>query len=376
MKSKNCAETRDLSVTYSKGIAIMLMVLCHAGFFKFGHDWIYTFHMPLFFFMSGYCMKEKYFSDTIGFICRRLKGVWWPFVKWMIVFILLHNFLIKFGLYATDAKYAYSGQPSTPYTLHYIILSILESLRFVHGEQLLGGYWFLRSLFWGSMISYFSLFFQRKFTKDSPVIYATVGCIILLICAAMKHYNRMVPILAIRCIDVLSGFYIYAGYAFAKLNSKHMGRIVEFIEKPLVIIAIAILIGITTYANIGSGNPGDFMDISLKAFPLVATMALLGSLMTFGVSRLLSDRVTKLSMLTFIGDNTLTVLTWHFLSFNLVDLIIIKVYGLPIVRLGEFPVISEYSSIGWWALYFAIGMALPLTLAFLNKYIHNAWLKL
>ena len=47
--------------------------------------------------------------------------------------------------------------------------------------------------------------------------------------------------------------------------------------------------------------------------------------------------------LDFIGKNTLTILTWHFLAFKLVSLSIIGIYDLPIERLAEFPVIKEYS---------------------------------
>lgn len=50
---------RDSSISIAKGWAIMLMVLAHANFYKMGHDFIYMFHMPLFFVCSGYCFKDK-----------------------------------------------------------------------------------------------------------------------------------------------------------------------------------------------------------------------------------------------------------------------------------------------------------------------------
>lgn len=64
--------------------------------------------------------------------------------------------------------------------------------------------------------------------------------------------------------------------------------------------------------------------------------------------------------LVYIGDNTLTILTWHFISFKTVSLIIIYVENLQIQRLAEFPVINDYTSQGWFFLYFFVGMALPL----------------
>lgn len=43
----------------AKGIGMLLMVVAHAGIPNMFSCFVYMFHMPLFFFMSGYCFKEK-----------------------------------------------------------------------------------------------------------------------------------------------------------------------------------------------------------------------------------------------------------------------------------------------------------------------------
>lgn len=68
--------------------------------------------------------------------------------------------------------------------------------------------------------------------------------------------------------------------------------------------------------------------------------------------------VSKLTK--FIGNNTLVILTWHFLSFKIVSLTIILIYELPIECLAEFPVVAEYAKQGWWIAYFLIGTFAPL----------------
>lgn len=80
--------------------------------------------------------------------------------------------------------------------------------------------------------------------------------------------------------------------------------------------------------------------------------------------------------LDFIGKNTLTILTWHFLTFKLVSLLIIGIYDLPIEQLAEFPVITEYSQQGWWIAYFVVAMIVTCGIAYCNKCIKNNWLKL
>ena len=70
----------------------------------------------------------------------------------------------------------------------------------------------------------------------------------------------------------------------------------------------------------------------------------------------------------YIGDNTLTILTWHFLVLRLVSLIIVIIYKLPIKMVGSHPIIGEYSDKGWWILYFIAGIGIPCLIAKLNKY--------
>lgn len=97
-----------------------------------------------------------------------------------------------------------------------------------------------------------------------------------------------------------------------------------------------------------------------QVIPYGAT-AIIGTLMVFYVSKVIVKQQTVANKwLVFIGNNTLTILTWHMLSFKIVNLMIIYAYSLPIARLAEFPVIEEYSQQGWFLLYFFIGVIVPM----------------
>ena len=71
--------------------------------------------------------------------------------------------------------------------------------------------------------------------------------------------------------------------------------------------------------------------------------------------------------LSFIGKNTLNILTRHFLCFKLVTCFIIFLYALPKEQLAMYPVIEEYAERGWWFLYFLFGLCVPLFFS----YIYN-----
>lgn len=53
MKAERSDERIEF-IDLAKGIAISLMVLCHCGFTGPLRVWIYAFHMPFFFIVSGY----------------------------------------------------------------------------------------------------------------------------------------------------------------------------------------------------------------------------------------------------------------------------------------------------------------------------------
>lgn len=71
--------------------------------------------------------------------------------------------------------------------------------------------------------------------------------------------------------------------------------------------------------------------------------------------------VTKINMiLCYVGDNTLDILTWHFLIFKIVSSFLVLGGELSFNMISSFPVIEQYSKNGFWILYFCAGCILPL----------------
>jgi fucose 4-O-acetylase-like acetyltransferase len=133
------SDEKDNAVTISKGIAIILMVIGHSSCPDILEKYIVLFHMPLFFFFSGYCFKSKYLQDKKQFIKRRIEKLWIPFVKWGLIFLFLHNIFYELNIY--NDIYGYRGNVSHVYTIQELIkraFLIITTMR-AH-EQVLGGY--------------------------------------------------------------------------------------------------------------------------------------------------------------------------------------------------------------------------------------------
>lgn len=143
---------RENRITIAKAIAIM--VICHAGFgsvFLQGAAIINMFHMPLFFFVSRYCFKEKYLSDGRKYTENKIKGLYVPFVKWSLLFLVLHNVFFYANIYSD--VYGWKGIVSHLYGIKEslfcaakIVIAMNET------DQLLGGYWFIKELFIGAFV--------------------------------------------------------------------------------------------------------------------------------------------------------------------------------------------------------------------------------
>ena len=88
-------KVRDRSFDILKGIGIMIMIMGHV---TWGGDselniWYHSFHMPLFYIISGYFFKE---TDFLGLIRKRLKSLLIPYTFWGLFFFLF-DFIVNFS---------------------------------------------------------------------------------------------------------------------------------------------------------------------------------------------------------------------------------------------------------------------------------------
>ena len=269
-----------------------------------------------------------------------------------------------FALNIYNGEYGFRGEVSHEYGVGETLKNALYIVTTMsHGEQLLGGFWFLKSLFIGSLFFYFvtKMSIYKKRIKNSVDFIS--GGKLLAATLVFGFIGRGIPFLGIDAREFMAGFFIWSGYIYAKYGLK-------FDSRWWLIVVSSLLVAVGT----------EFWQCSMLSLkfglivPYVLT-ALLGSLMVFGISRYISERGNWLKRIfIFVGDNTLDILTWHLLSFKLVSLLLIWIYGLDIKRLAEFPVIEEYAYQGWWVLYLTIGLVVSLFFAF-GKHKHETILQ-
>lgn len=200
----------------AKGIGIILMVVGHAtfalsGYAKYLNSFIYTFHMPLFFVLSGMCFNKIYFATPLVYIKKRWYRLYVPYIKYSILFLLLHNVFFNIGIY--NSVHGYESTVFYEYSYHEIIDRMMCIVLFMVGEETpLVGLWFLKDLLLASAI--FVLLY--RFWKDNTLIGNTL---ILLITSFL--FLRFSPLSQINVGRMVLGlFYLYLGFNLKKVENR------------------------------------------------------------------------------------------------------------------------------------------------------------
>jgi len=343
----------NYDISTAKAIAIILMVIGHSGCPADLVHFIYLFHMPVFFFCSGYFFAPP---TSLGALkcnaVKKIKRLYYPYVKWSVLFLLMHNIFFYLGIY--NSEYGYEGKVFYIYSLEdYIKRLFYVLLTMDKHEPLLGGYWFLKVLLLSSLLANLLFYIQNhyKLSKHFSI------CFLLLVLIISMFYNSSTVILGNFSTLFLASVYFVFGYYVAK------SRINDYKYSNLELIAmLALLVGATIYYHsISMFSEGHDILVYLL-FSLIGILFLLGC----------SKKINKIDIgkifFYYVGSNTMIILTFHFLAFKIVSFFIIWYYNLDFSRLSQFPVVTDVGSL-WWIIYTLAGVFIPLCFSYLCKRI-------
>lgn len=331
------------TISIAKALCILLMVIGHSGCPERLYDAIYMFHMPCFFFISGFLLKGNYLTSIGKGIIKRGKSIWWPFVKWTCIFILLHNLLYRLNI--NPSRYLWSEMDIGGMARQVLLLRATEDL--------LGGFWFLKELLLASVISAIVLRVTRRIVKEriAPLFGIAAAFVVMAVVLSVLPYNSP----DIRSQTMLATAFYLSGYAYGKVP-RGEGRWLVAAGGLAIVILVSLFF---------EGN----MFVSGWRIPLYYAVALIGTLAVLNFSSLIR-RGPAAAALDYIGSRTFYILTFHFLAFKLVSYLKIAQYGLPRTALSEMPVISVHNDYYWLA-YSIVGVVVPLLIREADKYMQN-----
>ena len=252
-----------------KGFAIILVVLGHiASPFS---SIIYSFHMPLFFIISGFFLNPV--NEFKSEIIKSFKKLFKPFFLYLTLGFLI-EFLKRFYLVREQLKFK----------------DFIGALIYMDYDRLIGTYafvlWFLPALFIGKTLVYLILKYSRFFLIE----------IVLIAIAFLIGYNFNFPL----AIDdgLISAPYIFIGYYFYKNKGVLANKTIA------VILLIPLLLIPLVY-----GVPE--LNISTKYFESILINFIWTCTLSFLLFILFSKLKFNIKALEYLGINSLLIFLIH-----------------------------------------------------------------
>lgn len=301
-----------------KGIGIIIMIMGHVGFGGIFDVFIHSFHMPLFFVISGYLFKKRDQFSFPEFVFRKAKQLLVPYVCYGLFFYL--SWLIFFR----DESNIF--QP---------LINLFTYNN--EGLPIAGALWFLTALFFLEVF-YSLIAYNIKSEK-------WVTIIVLLISASVSVITTLTEYRLPLTIDVALACMIY--YHFGRLLKKaDAGEKMLALAKKmncfyttisvlgLLFINACITFFINGYVNVKSGWHG--------IVPLSWLNALIGISALYLTALFIDEKIPVLKkFLSFIGKTSIIYLCLN----QFVIEILVLIIGNPIGNMGKITLTGALTSV-------------------------------
>ena len=275
-------------VDVCKWLGISLVIFGHMKMPNEVLQWIYAFHMPLFFVLSGYTYRTQKINKE--FFVKKIKTIYVPFLLFALIF--------SRGEISSWAYIVYGSRNALDIAGTYTVL------------------WFLPCFFVAVIL--FSV--CMNIIKGKKWLLLMVVALLLVGAVACDYLKGVQPMIAKYGyplnfdMALVGAVFMVAGYYFKQvidwLNSKKLWLLIATV---VVLFAIT---GYTAFINLPESlNPAcPHVEMSVGAFGnwgLFFMNALLMSFALVGLSVLFDKWVSKKKLSLFIGQNSLTILCVH-----------------------------------------------------------------
>lgn len=355
------------SFSVMKGIAIISVVIGHCCRYDGIEPFVNQYHLAVFFFVAGYFFKDKYLQDVKGYVWKRVKSLYVPFVVSGLCFLALHNAMVWMYVY------------NSPLTLEQIREGIFDlCIRFTSNEALMGAMWFCPTLLWVSIFSVLAIVVYRYLINK--VIWGTWFADSKLMGHLAIILMVIVASLALHVLKLKSPYCIWQNMITCGIFLE--GRVFEdLIEDRLTIIkrwqwsVVSLTLGVIIWMCTTNGIMGRLQPahINEENTFVILLIGLAGSLMVYGLSKVI-DGSSFGNIIAMAGNHSFSIMLLHFLAFKMVNLMQCCWYGLPMTEIASFPTM-KYDSFWWFLAYLLVGTTIPVLTAkgyqSVKHYLHN-----
>lgn len=293
-----------------KGFGIILVMLGHATFPDPIKAEIYTFHMPLFFFVSGYVFSIKKYSDFRTFLVHKLKTLILP----LMVF---SSFItIIYAIVDIMKKISYKNVISN------LLLNSFATIFQIRGvgRSVL---WFIGCMFFCQILFYLIL---KIFKENNWKILISINSSLFIIGVI---YIILINVNLPYSIDVSLIAVLFFGLGY--LLKKHFEKIKSYFKVKYITIylIINIIFGLLNFNTISLNIDMYRNRYGNYCFFLISAISGIFMCISF------FKNIKEVPIISYIGKNSLIYYSFHYIIFNLLDFIIPKSLFVTNI-IGEF----------------------------------------
>ncbi len=295
------ANSRLAYIDHAKGLAMLLMVFAHTAPEEHISTWIFAFHMPLFFIVSGFLMKRKLsqkiftLPDIWPFIKKRSFQLGLPYFVFSLLLAIFYSSLCVFA--GTDCDFPH-------YMFQILTLQGIDSL------------WFIPCFFVAELMMRLTLYTRSWIHIFGCVTITGICLYFLYMCDIPSEWGIRLCIKFLVCYS-----FVYIGYVLASY------RLFQRFKKSWALFLLilcslgALYNGFSAIGSLQLNNP--FL------FYINATC------MTLAFFSLLDIHMrTEVDVLSFWGRNTIVILCTNNLIIELIRLIDHKIANDSLLSLG------------------------------------------
>lgn len=326
---------RNLTVDVAKGLGILSVVIGHinGGLFAPVVSWVYLFHVPFFFFLSGLFLKTS--TPFRPFLLKKVKRLYGPAVLSNALFLILYILMLQYAC--------------QPWSWNDSIRHLVKIILGLAVTPLGGATWFLIVLFRASILFCVISRFgdESKLGKKGHYLSAMVVLLLGMV-------GLFVPIPYGLGRDLVALLFLYAGRMSFKLG------LLEWIDRQKTTIKISVaVITFILLLMVGRINSYDMSQGEYGIVPLMLFSSFCGILFLLVISSLVQRFLAGISrFLAYSGEKTMWILIGHFVAFKLIVFVQVGIMGAPRECVMAHPTYMLDAS--WPILYLTAGFFLPL----------------
>lgn len=337
------AVCRDNRIDIMKGVAIILVVVCHTDYCHYNafRHFVHLFHLPVFLMAAGWFFSGEKVDEIkkLALYCvNKLRKIWWPFVGGSLVIAAVSRLMILCGINVCEPFGMVNALKNIPFMQWFIL-----------GHT--GPMWFLRTLFWVYVFYSTVEYVCRKIRIDSFMVQSIIS-FILAICGKYVTY---------RMLKYVGGCPLLPSYAIFHLGvvmRRFCGKreIVGATRNIIVMLAAGVaLCVLCKFERLGLAQNRYNNGITLI---LASAIGWYFVLAFANLIRMYAGRISD--CFSYVGMRTLPILIYHMIAMKMVTVLAVWYRGDSEELLSRIP--TGYCGYRWLMVYSIVGVGLPLLL--------------